>query len=72
MLQPNKRKQLDTNIKSMLANGATQEDVLAYSSDFNSKFAVKKKRFYFTKSRIGFGSRSGDWFFGYTDTRYNG
>lgn len=42
MLQPDKRKQLDSNIRKMLDNGASQEDVIAYSKDFTSQFSEKK------------------------------
>lgn len=42
-IDPNKKKQLDQNIKNMLANGASEEDVVKYSKDFHEKFLVKKK-----------------------------
>jgi len=42
-IDPNKKKQLDQNIKNMLANGASEEDVIKYSKDFHEKFSVKKK-----------------------------
>ena len=44
-LTPQQRQQLDSNIKAMLNNGATQDDVIKYASDFNAKFgqSVKKK-----------------------------
>lgn len=42
-LDPNKKKQLDSNIKSMLDNGASQEDVMKYANDFKEKFSIKKK-----------------------------
>ena len=42
-LDPNKKKQLDSNIKSMLDNGASQEDVMKYATDFKEKFSEKKK-----------------------------
>jgi hypothetical protein len=37
-----KRKELDTNIREMLAQGATEDDVIAYSSDFTKKYSQKK------------------------------
>jgi hypothetical protein len=42
-LPPEKREQLDANIKSMLSNGASKEDVMLYASDFKEKFGLKKK-----------------------------
>ena len=44
-LTPQQRQQLDSNIKAMLNNGATQDDVIKYASDFNAKYGqqVKKK-----------------------------
>lgn len=41
-LNEEQKKQLDNNIKSMLQNGASEEDVIAYSKDFNNKFLKKK------------------------------
>ena len=35
--------QLDSNIRAMLENGASQEDVVAYSNDYRQKYSVKKK-----------------------------
>lgn len=46
MLQPDKRKQLDANIRELLSNGASPEDVEKMASEFTSKFsdeALKKK-----------------------------
>jgi hypothetical protein len=46
MLQPDKRKQLDANIREVLANGGTPDDVEKMATDFTSKFsdeALKKK-----------------------------
>lgn len=42
-IDPNKKKQLDANIREMLKKGASQEDVIRYANDFNNKFALKKK-----------------------------
>ena len=42
-LNPEKRQQLDSNIKMMLERGASQQDVMTYAADFKSKFSVKKK-----------------------------
>jgi hypothetical protein len=42
-IDPNKKKQLDANIREMLKKGASQEDVIRYANDFNKKFALKKK-----------------------------
>src|SRR5205814_7614178 len=42
-LTPEQRTQLDNNIKSMLANGASQEDVMSYATDFNAKYNLQKK-----------------------------
>jgi hypothetical protein len=38
MLTPERKKQLDDNIKKMVANGATQAQILAYSKDFHAKY----------------------------------
>jgi len=38
VLTPEQKTQLDSNIKSMLSNGASQDDVLAYAKDFKLKF----------------------------------
>lgn len=38
MITEEQRQKLDTNIKNMLAKGASQEDVNAYANDFKSKF----------------------------------
>jgi hypothetical protein len=38
MLTPERKKQLDDNIKKMVANGATQAQILAYSEDFHAKY----------------------------------
>tara|TARA_R110002012_G_scaffold304591_1_gene508160 strand:- start:987 stop:8486 length:7500 start_codon:yes stop_codon:yes gene_type:complete len=43
MLQPDKRKQLDSNIRKMLENGASPDDVKTYASDFKSKYEKKKE-----------------------------
>lgn len=43
MLQPDKAKQLDRNIKQMLENGASNEDIMAYSKDYVKMFGEKKK-----------------------------
>lgn len=37
------KSKLDGNIKKMLENGASKEDVLKYASDFKNRFGVKKK-----------------------------
>ena len=66
-IDPNKKKQLDQNIKNMLANGASEEDVIKYSKDFHEKFSVKKKRIFtitISSAKIGFGTEN--WFFGYS------
>lgn len=42
MLQPDKKKQLDKNIRMMLENGATQDDIIAYSNEFKDKYVKKK------------------------------
>ena len=42
-LDETKRAQLDNNIKEMLANGATPQDVEKMASEFTAKFSVKKK-----------------------------
>jgi hypothetical protein len=42
-LDDNKRNQLDSNIKKMLAGGASNDDVISYASDFKNKFGLKKK-----------------------------
>ncbi len=45
MLQPDQRKKLDSNIKMMLDNGASQDDVIAYANDFKNKFGnIQKKK----------------------------
>lgn len=41
-LNEEQRKQLDNNIKAMLENGASEEDVMSYSRDFNEKYGKKK------------------------------
>ena len=46
MLQPKYAKQLDSNIKELLANGGSNEDVEKMASDYTSLFsdeALKKK-----------------------------
>lgn len=42
-LDPDKKQQLDSNIKLMLKNGASEQDIINYANDFNSKYALKKK-----------------------------
>jgi broad specificity phosphatase PhoE len=37
-LTPQQKKQLDSNIRSMLSQGATEDDVRRYASDFKSKY----------------------------------
>ena len=56
-LTPQQRQQLDSNIKAMLNNGATQDDVIKYASDFNAKYGqqVKKKRSYLRRNIEAFG-----------------
>lgn len=41
-LTPQQAQQLDSNIKAMLANGASQDDVMSYANDFNAKYNLKK------------------------------
>lgn len=47
MLQPKRREQLDANIKELLANGGSNEDIEKMAADFTSKFGnevpLKKK-----------------------------
>lgn len=43
VLDDPRKQQLDKNIRSMLEKGASQDDVMAYASDFKSKYGVKKK-----------------------------
>lgn len=43
LLDDKRRTQLDANIKSMLANGASNDDVIAYANDFRSQYTLKKK-----------------------------
>ena len=43
VLDSQRRKQLDANIRESLANGASNEDVAKYAQEFKSKFGVKKK-----------------------------
>ena len=70
MLQPKYAKQLDSNIKELLANGGSNEDVEKMASDYTSLFsdeALKKKRQvrrYCNSSKIGFGNEY--WFFGWS------
>jgi hypothetical protein len=39
-LDPQKSLQLDSNIRNMLANGASQQDVLNYANDFKKKYDI--------------------------------
>ena len=49
MLQPKRREQLDANIKELLANGGSNQDIEKMAADFTSKFGnevpLKKKTF---------------------------
>lgn len=55
-LTPEQKAQLDRNIRSMLSQGASEQDVMSYASDFRSKYDVatiaapekKKETFNFT------------------------
>ena len=60
-LDETKRAQLDNNIKEMLANGATPQDVEKMASEFTAKFSVKKKR-------TNYGITFKGWFFGFRKT----
>ena len=42
ILDEPKKQQLDANIKKMVDSGVGQEDIIAYASDFKTKFGVKK------------------------------
>lgn len=42
-LNSDRRTQLDNNIKKMIEGGASNEDVIAYASEFKSTYGVKKK-----------------------------
>jgi DNA primase len=44
MLDPQRRAQLDSNIKQMLARGASQQDVINYANDFKNKFSVSNQQ----------------------------
>ena len=44
MLDPQRRAQLDSNIKQMLARGASQQDVINYANDFKSKFSLSDQQ----------------------------
>ena len=46
-LTPEQKAQLDKNIRSMLSQGASQDDVTNYANDFKLKYdtELKKKRF---------------------------
>ena len=41
-LDDKRRKQLDANIRSMIDNGASEDDVMKYASDFKNQFGKKK------------------------------
>jgi len=43
-LTPQQKTQLDSNIRSMLSKGASQDDVIKYSQDFRSKYDVPVKK----------------------------
>lgn len=43
-LTPEQLAQLDTNIKNMLANGASQDDVVAYATDFKAKYSSEDSK----------------------------
>jgi len=43
-LTPQQKTQLDSNIRSMLEKGASQDDVIKYSQDFRSKYDVPVKK----------------------------
>ena len=43
ILTKDRLSQLDSNIRKMIENGASQEDVINYAKDFKEKFGVKKK-----------------------------
>ena len=45
-LDDTQRQKLDSNIRKMLDAGASQEDVMSYSKDFNSQFGKKKEQSY--------------------------
>jgi hypothetical protein len=42
-LTPEQKAQLDKNIRAMLEQGASEDDIKAYASDFRLRFDVKKK-----------------------------
>ena len=42
-LTPQQKAQLDKNIKAMLSQGASEQDVISYATDFRARFDVKKK-----------------------------
>ena len=45
-LSEEKRKVLDSGIKTMVESGASQEDIMAYAKDFNNKLeSIRKKLF---------------------------
>lgn len=60
---------LDASLTKLIDQGFSDEDIMLYAEDFKATYTVKKKRgisIYFRRSKIGFGARSGSWFFGFT------
>ena len=51
-LTPQQKAQLDKNIKAMLSQGASEQDVISYATDFRARFDVKKKWDDFVQSDI--------------------